>query len=162
MKKYTIISGSLHTLFVLFLVLGFTTGNPGGKQGGGNGKDKYKDVNVIPKINNIAIEVIGNLEKDKQAPKSKTLVETKKECIGDWYGGLGLQTDTDLYGNEVIITIYPKYPADLSGLKPGDIVVWKSDEEIRGTPGTEITLKINRNSVQFSVTIVRDKICYEK
>lgn len=159
MKKYILLSFCIHSFLLLFWIIEKQT-----KPEGGNGYQKeYKDVRIIPKPTVVNIELVEmpKMDKDPKAPIVEDLKAKAEQCPNGWYGGLGIQTGYDLEGHEVITQVFPKYPADVAGLVARDIILSKSSDEIRGDPGTTITLKIGRNSASFTISIVRDKICYE-
>ena len=86
------------------------------------------------------------------------------------FGGLGISVTMRDQGVYVIAPIADT-PAERAGIKPGDIIThlngkslsgWtlmKAVNEMRGDPGTEISLTVKRKAQQpFSVSIVRDVI----
>ena len=79
-----------------------------------------------------------------------------KDCIGEhWYGGIGLKQDI----TDHIVEIAKGYPAQKAGLKVSDFVVKVEGDEIRGVPGTTVTIIILRQGTMLTFHIVRDKIC---
>ncbi len=85
------------------------------------------------------------------------------------YGGIGSLVRG---GGEyvVILEVYKGFPADLAGIKAGDILKkingeplkgFSSDkvsEKLKGNPGTEITLTIERNGKESEYKMKREKI----
>ena len=85
------------------------------------------------------------------------------------YGGIGsvVRSNGDYV---VIIEVYKGFPADLAGIKPGDILkkiegtslkglsTDKVSEKLKGSPGTQITLTIERNGTEKDYPIKREKI----
>jgi len=85
------------------------------------------------------------------------------------YGGIGsLVRGGDDY--TVISEIYKGFPADLAGIKPGDLLkkvdgvslkgftTDKVSEKLKGNPGTPITLTIERNGKETDYQLKREKI----
>jgi carboxyl-terminal processing protease len=85
------------------------------------------------------------------------------------YGGIGSLVQTS--GDYIIISeIYKGFPADLAGIKPGDLLKKvdgislkgfsrdKVSEKLKGNPGTEIILTIERNGKETDYPIKREKI----
>ena len=85
------------------------------------------------------------------------------------YGGIGVIT---YYGKQGITLseIYKGFPADKAGLKAGDVIVEVNGQSLlgleneelsqilKGTPGKELSLKINRNNESKELQIKLDKI----
>jgi carboxyl-terminal processing protease len=85
------------------------------------------------------------------------------------YGGIGSMVRSN--GDYVTISeVYKGFPADLAGIKPGDILkkvdgisikgfsTDKVSEKLKGNPGTPITLTIERNGKETDYPIKREKI----
>ena len=85
------------------------------------------------------------------------------------YGGIGSLVRNN--GDYVIISeVYKGFPADLAGIKAGDILkkvdgmslkgfsTEKISEKLKGNPGTEITITIERNGKETDYTLKREKI----
>jgi carboxyl-terminal processing protease len=85
------------------------------------------------------------------------------------YGGIGslVRGGSDYV---VISEVYKDFPADKAGIKPGDIVkkvdgaslkgmsTDKVSEKLKGTPGTDITLTIERNGKESDFQMKRERI----
>ena len=85
------------------------------------------------------------------------------------YGGIGSLVRSN--GDYVVITeVYKGFPADLAGIKVGDLLK-KVDgislkglsqdivsEKLKGSPGTQITLTIERNGKESEIPLKREKI----
>ena len=85
------------------------------------------------------------------------------------YGGIGSLVRSS--GDYVVISeVYKKFPADMAGIKAGDILkkvdgtslkgfsTDKVSEKLKGNPGTEITLTIERNGKEKDYPLKREKI----
>ena len=85
------------------------------------------------------------------------------------YGGIGCLIRNN--GDYAIITeVYKGFPADLAGIKPGDIVKMvdgkslkgiendKVSDRLKGDPGTEVKLTIDRNGTESDFTMKRARI----
>ena len=85
------------------------------------------------------------------------------------YGGIGSLVRNS--GDYVVISeVYKGFPADKAGIKPGDLLekvdgvslkglpTEKVSEKLKGNPGTDITLTINRNGKEEELAIKREKI----
>jgi carboxyl-terminal processing protease len=85
------------------------------------------------------------------------------------YGGIGSQVRDN--GEFTVITeVYKGFPADLAGIKPGDIIKKvdgvslkglaneKVSNKLKGAPGTEITLTVERNGQDTDYHMKREKI----
>lgn len=164
MKKYNLISLLLHCL----ILLSVNSKNGFPNHGNGDIPSRFKgtpnaEINVKP--DPITIDVVNTPDDDKpQILKKKHVVKKKivKKCNGPWYGGIGIKTKREGV-LEVVINIYPGYPASKSKLKVGDVIQDTDDKEIVGEPGTKVTLYIFRdNQVMLVIELVREKICYSK
>lgn len=170
-----IISLLMHLAFLIMILLS-GSGGGGGKTGthGEKGKGtqssgtKYKGVDaedVIPKEKLVEVSIVSPPSNPKGAvihkPKPAMHKKTIKDCPGKWYGGIGISDSFNLQtGVERVDTVFYGYPADLAGIKVGDLIMSISDREIVGTPGTYITLHILRGKDILDFTIQRDRICY--
>jgi len=85
------------------------------------------------------------------------------------YGGIGSLVQKS--GNYVVITeIYKGFPADLAGIKPGDLLkkvdglslkglsTDKVSDKLKGNPGTGITITVERNGKETDYQLKREKI----
>jgi carboxyl-terminal processing protease len=85
------------------------------------------------------------------------------------YGGIGSLVRNS--GDYVVIgEVYKGFPADLAGIKVGDLLkkvdgaslkglsTDKVSEKLKGSPGTEITLTIERNGKETDYSLKREKI----
>lgn len=85
------------------------------------------------------------------------------------YGGIGSLVRNS--GDYIVISeIYKGFPADLAGIKPGDLLkkvdgvslkgfsTEKVSEKLKGNPGTEIILTIERNGKETDFPVTREKI----
>jgi len=89
--------------------------------------------------------------------------------ISGKYGGIGSLVRPS--GDYVIINeVYKGYPADKAGIKPGDLLkkvdgtslkglsTDKVSEKLKGNPGTEINITIERNGKETDYLLKREKI----
>ena len=85
------------------------------------------------------------------------------------YGGIGCLVRNN--GDYAIITeVYKGFPADLSGIKPGDVVKMVNgkslkglgtdsvSDRLKGDPGTEVKLTVDRNGTESVFTMKRARI----
>ena len=85
------------------------------------------------------------------------------------YGGIGSLVRSN--GDYAIISdVYKGFPADLAGIKAGDLLkkvdgttlkgfsTDKVSEKLKGNPGTDISLTIERNGKEIDMTLKREKI----
>jgi carboxyl-terminal processing protease len=85
------------------------------------------------------------------------------------YGGIGSMVRNN--GEFAVVTeIYRGFPADLAGIKPGDIIKKvngislkglaseKVSDKLKGDPGTSITLTVDRNGKESDYTMKRERI----
>ncbi len=85
------------------------------------------------------------------------------------YGGIGclIRNNGD---NAVVTEVYKGFPADKAGIKPGDIIlkvngqllrgmqIDKVSEKLKGDPGTEVTITIERNGNELSYPLTRERV----
>jgi carboxyl-terminal processing protease len=85
------------------------------------------------------------------------------------YGGIGSMVRND--GDYAVITeVYKGFPADLAGIKPGDIIkkvdgvslkaigTDKVSDKLKGDPGTPINVTIGRNGKETDYSMKRERI----
>jgi carboxyl-terminal processing protease len=85
------------------------------------------------------------------------------------YGGIGSLVRST--GDYVVISeVYKGFPADKAGIKPGDLLkkvdgislkglpTDKVSEKLKGNPGTEINVTIERNGMETDYSLKREKI----
>jgi carboxyl-terminal processing protease len=85
------------------------------------------------------------------------------------YGGIGSMVRNS--GDYVVISeVYKGFPADKAGIKPGDLLkkvdgvslkglsTEKVSEKLKGNPGTDISLTIERNGKENDYSLKREKI----
>jgi len=85
------------------------------------------------------------------------------------YGGIGSLVRGN--GDYVVISlVYKGFPADIAGIKPGDILkkadgvslkgypTEKVSEKLKGNPGTVIKLTVERNGAEIEIPVKREKI----
>ena len=89
--------------------------------------------------------------------------------ISGRYGGIGSLVRST--GDYVVISeVYKGFPADKAGIKPGDLLkkvdgvslkglpTDKVSEKLKGNPGTEISVTIDRNGKETEYSLKREKI----
>jgi len=85
------------------------------------------------------------------------------------YGGIGCVVRSN--GEYAIVTeVYKGFPADVAGIKPGDLIlqvddqllkgqpVEKVSEKLKGDPGTVVKVTIERNGAQMELNMTRERI----
>lgn len=147
MKKEFIKSSILHSLpILLMLIHGLGTSEA---------KNKGKDTKFVAPDK---IEV--TLPDDIKGPKKKKPKLSKRyleKCKDSWYGGIGIKR-IEATGE---VTEAPEYyPAYIAGIRVGDMLL--SEKEILGEPGTEVDVRVERDSDKYTFTVMRDRICYDK
>lgn len=85
------------------------------------------------------------------------------------YGGIGSMVRNN--GSSIVVSeVYKGFPADLAGIKPGDILkkvdgvslkgytTDKVSEKLKGNPGTPITITVEREGKETDFNLKREKI----
>jgi carboxyl-terminal processing protease len=85
------------------------------------------------------------------------------------YGGIGSMVRNN--GTAIIVSeVYKGFPADMAGIKPGDILLKvdgvplkgftteKVSEKLKGNPGTELTVTVSRDGKETDYLLKREKI----
>lgn len=156
-KRYYLASLTLHITAILLAAQLAGNGGEGEGDGNGNGDGESKQTHFIPKP--LDVEIIVELGDGVTAQKPQKGVKSSRKCLDDlWYGGIGIQSGF----TGKIESVAPGYAADRAGIKVGDFV--QGNTQIRGEPGTEVTIVVFRPSTKetFTVTLTREKICYEE
>lgn len=153
MKKYLLISIIIHLLLLATLFLNGHLGTGNSDKSGQNGIEKKSEEgkNLVPKgsqdSKDIEIKIVQSIPKQKDDKKAPECPENK------WYGGIGVILG---YNNEV--SECPEYyPAYHNGIRLKDIII--NGQDLRGTPGTQVTVMIKRNDEILYFTVIREKIC---
>lgn len=162
LKKSIAISAILH-MSLLLISLHAGSGQKSHGKGTGNGDEltgngsKYQGAKingqVIPKERPTEVTIIET-EKDG-LEKKKELTKDIKECPGLWYGGIGIEDGPTSQG-EMITKVFKGYPADLAGIRVGEIILKIDEDQIIGQPGTTLHMLTNKGAY----IITRGKICY--
>lgn len=139
---------------------GIKTGGGNGKANDGTERSRYLGAiikgQVIPKDRPTEITIIET-EKSTLLPKEHKIKSADKECPGRWYGGIGIESETNNdTGLDTITKVFEGYPADLAGLVVGEAIIRIEEEEIIGEPGTILHIITNKRAY----AITRGKICY--
>lgn len=146
------------------------------KKGGGSSPKKSGSINmkmlsdgrkIMPKPINMAenkLKSIKNKPKNITADKGKTLKKAvedsapaAQESCTHWYGGIGIMSTIKNNNTQEVFDVSPGYPADKAGIQVGDVIT--PSEEIRGEPGTVITIIVRRYGQELKLNITREKIC---
>jgi hypothetical protein len=164
-----VLSLSMH--IAILLVVSLLQGGKGDSDTE-DGKDQGKsqnaeNVDIAPKATEVTI-----IEKEPPPEQGEDIIipepppqpqtEGLTECEGDsWYGGIGIQQN---FLTDAVDRVEPGYPAYKAGLRIGDQirqVSSKEGKEIRGEPGTQVSLWVFRPSTNesFLLEIIRDRIC---
>lgn len=108
------------------------------------------------------IEILPPAESTPEAPLALDQgpgPQSDKDCgEGSWYGGIGVAHES--FSGE-LTEIFPGYAADAAGLMVGDIVL-NEPGSIRGDPGTQAFVRVERNGRVLSFIIMRQKICFNQ
>lgn len=128
------------------------TGSGGGQDGETKGGDDLLDVTIYSK---------PNKDEEKPLPPEEGIaIQTFKTHLNStgtcdqFYGGIGITYE---YFTNKVLNVYKGYPAELNGIKIGDIV-----QSERGEPGSLVRVVIIRDGKTIVKDITRDKICYEE
>ena len=146
---------------LMFISLGGQgSGNSDGKEPGGPGQDEKGDIAPPPSktIEIVLEEPIEGLNRPRPSPKPKTA--KAPDCKDHhWYGGVGVQHSG---GPSVYVQITdcpPGYPAYEAGVRVNDILLNPND--LRGEPGTPVTIMVERRGETMVFKTKRTKICTE-
>lgn len=158
MKRYYFLSVAAHVGVLILAAM--LASNPGGEGGEGNNNAEggEQQTKFIPKL--VEVELVMSSELGEgDGPPAPPPVKAERACLNNlWYGGIGIQSGF----TGKIESVAPGYAADRAGVKLGDMVTSKG--EIRGEPGTQVTINVFRPSTgeTFTLTLTREKICYEE
>ena len=162
MKKYFLLSLCLH-LAILFLFIG---GHGGGKGGNGTTAEEETKGHFLGQPKESQIDIVSVSKEDLAAldkERKKQIAKMKADCGKDAYGGIGVRGANN-FSNTImwVSEVGTGTPADAAGIVNGDVII--SDQDIKGTPGTQVTVKIERfdRSEKKTVVITRELICYSQ
>lgn len=168
-----IISLILHSSLMLALVVadklhphgsarlghGQQQGQKSGQAGKSPKPNDEVEVTIIPKPAPGALAADEEVSKDGIRYKIHKTTEGKCEA---WYGGIGVSFMYIWADSYFIEEVGKGYPADKAGLQPGDQIVGLNQTgEIRGEPGTKITIHVLKRgqATPIEMELTRDKIC---
>ncbi len=150
-----IISIILHASFLLLAFLASSTSESGADKPAASSSE----ADIIPKQVDVDfVETTPDQGDIPEPPKPKKVTEGLTECQDDsWFGGIGIYQGP--LGR--IENVIEGYPAHKAGLLSGDDIVNTYGQQIRGEPGTNITITVYRESTQERLTfeLIRDRIC---
>ena len=167
------ISGGLHLTLLVLMFLGLI----GGGQGNGESKDQgnkqgFKNEDnkdILPK--SVEVEIVETPPKDKDGLSEPKPPEKPKfathNCEGNeesWFGGIGVLISYDMQKGIIILDAFQGYPAYNAGIRRRDIILRYSDNDIKGEPGTPLTLTVQKadSGDVVQIELIRDKICTKK
>lgn len=118
----------------------------------GKGFGKKEEIFVVKKREKITAKL-------QKRPKEKaTLKKLKKKC-NKHYLGIGI---THSYLFDHIISVVPGGPADIAGIKPGDVTLDSLNIKNKYPEGTQITISILRKGITYNIPVTIGKICIEE
>jgi membrane-associated protease RseP (regulator of RpoE activity) len=164
MRNALIASLIIHALIFAGIGLGSKGGGESNqaKQEGKGPSEVDKEGNILekPEDKTVEISLVPPLEKsDVPTPPQPEPKEANKteECTG--FGGIGIQYS----GRDGTIgQVFKGYPAYKAGIEPGDVIVSPSLKEIKGEPGTKVTVSIIRRGQLYEIELTRELICTDK
>ena len=162
-----LISALLHFLVALVLITSDVKEAKGTKAGG-SANEKVQILVQYQQPTQAAPTVKKSDVSIKKKQQQKRKRKEHPDCRGaketNWYGGIGIQTFHGNDGTETIDTAYEGYPAAEAGLVPGDKIVsiLEGGPDIRGEPGSKLTLVIlkNNDNKPFTISLIRAKVCF--
>jgi S1-C subfamily serine protease len=161
-KNAIILSTVMHiAAFVLAAKLSQSQGQ-GTQRNQGEGADGGGRENVvvieIPELN-FKLST-PELESDPEGTEPKKLDYAKKECK-ETYGGIGVEQN---FMTGELSQVFEGYPAWDAGLRAGDIISTVTGEDIRGTAGTVVILKVIKKGSSYPIrlAVTRGDVCYER
>lgn len=153
--------------FILMLLLMGGAGNGKGETERQREEQKKKEarhkhqsgeqIEIIPKDLPVEISLIPMPGAGKK--KSAHQPHEKDKCE-HFYGGIGVLHNPMDEQESTVLAAPEGYPAQLAGIKAGDVVVLPKIEEIKGPVGTQVTVTYKTIEGETkTVTLTRDKIC---
>jgi carboxyl-terminal processing protease len=182
MKKPS--SGKINIVFTLLIITGLSTGLLYGQESRDFKLAKNLDIflSVLTQVNTFYVDEIDpdkvirsgidNMLKTLDPytvyyPESET--DELSFMTSGKYGGIGSLVRSN--GDYVIVSeVYKGFPADLAGIRAGDLLkkvdgislkgftTDKVSEKLKGNPGTEIAVTVERNGKDIDFTLKREKI----
>ena len=177
-------SGKLIIVFTLLIITGLSTGFLYGQESRDFRLAKNLDIflSVLTQVNTFYVDEIDpdkvirsgidNMLKTLDPytvyyPESET--DELSFMTSGKYGGIGSLVRSN--GDYVIVSeVYKGFPADLAGIRAGDLLkkvdgislkgftTDKVSEKLKGNPGTEIAVSVERNGKDIDFTLKREKI----
>lgn len=157
------------SLLIHLLILSLFGSGGKGENGKYNadGQSPQKDENGHflgqPKEKEIPVTLISKSDLDKlEKEHQKAIKKLRRDCGKDAYGGIGVRGIGNFEDTVLSVTeVAEGSPAQRAGILPGDILY--SLKEMRGTPGTEISIVIEDiRGIKRNATLTRELICYIK
>lgn len=149
-----LISVLTHAILITILLMtggigngNFDSNHNGSKLGGVDENNK-----IIPKPSEYTEITRAGDGYGKKSKKTKKDIKCER-----YYGGIGIQRS---YAGDFITEVYPGYPADRVGMKPGDQIL-NHTEVIRGEVGTTVRIILKTKYGLLTYNLVREKICIE-
>lgn len=149
MKKSFYLSLGLHLLLLSFLVVPHCGGPSNENKNKSHNEDDQQIIEKGKDKSSSPQEVIIFLGKPRTTQKGE-------DCpSGRWFGGIGIE---HTFSDDKIFKVVPGYPAWEAGIKVGDVVLGNLDQ-IKGEPGTPVTVYVRRGIQVLRFDMIREKIC---
>lgn len=122
-----------------------------------------KQILEVPKSIDVDSVTEADINGYKETIKKKF---KKRECPGEWYGGIGIQYNDPRGGfseGKIIFNLVPDgYPAAKAGIEVGDQAM-DNMTDYRGEVGKEVTVNVRKPDGRLkNYTMLREKICLKE
>jgi hypothetical protein len=169
MKKSLGYSLTVHLVLLSLLLFGLPKGCGTGnfKKQEGLNAPKSQEGSIVEK-QTIQVELEEPKEgitKKEPSPSPKPSSKFVDRDCGklEWFGGIGVQGEYETGSGDrmtaIVAEVVKGYPAYDMGVKVGDRIL--NFSELKGEPGTDVTVEIYRSGETLTLTGTREKICLE-
>lgn len=118
----------------------------------------YKEVNDSELIDAAISGMVDSLEDIHSVSVSEDSSNVFNATLNGYYSGVGIEIYNDTDMNIVVVSVFEGSPAEVAGIKPGDIIIKVDDIDFEGLDTSKLPEYISGSeNINFNVVVLRDE-----